>query len=441
MTRLAPPPDLLLTATSRAPMKITFNGRSIRCVNQSMPVALPEWREFLQSYSDDYLRVATDEELARLDEVQRENQWLGYEPASEDAVRAAEERLGVQLPPSYRSFLLTSNGWRNIDSLLYELLKVEEIGWLPEANPELWGIWAEDDDDLTDLLRRCVVLSGPADGDYWLLDGSKIGPDGEWTAYLWMASSGGEPEPYPSFGALVVHAREFFEKFSGQHGRPVHPEGADDLLAEGRRQAQAGDVDAALASLSAAHAKGSALAPYLAGLLTCFTEQGPSAESYIRNNVLNERVLTAVDEVHLRAELIPLYLNMWRDGATQGPGYFARWFADYLPPAEATTEPDSSLSPGARTRAEFDILASRAARYVPPVLPEAPAFQQALDDAYGLIATGDNDAAWEVIRQALPLWETDSPYRIAPVILRANPAFRPVITPDRYRTIVTTPRP
>jgi hypothetical protein len=60
--------------------------------------------------SASYLRVATEDELAGVDEVQRENRWLGYEPAGEEAVRAAEERLGVRLPPSYRNFLLTSNG-------------------------------------------------------------------------------------------------------------------------------------------------------------------------------------------------------------------------------------------------------------------------------------------------------------------------------------------
>lgn len=238
----------------------------------------------------------------------------------------------------------------------------------------------------------------------------------------------------------MIDAREEFEKFGARDGRPVHPQSADDLLAEGRRRALAGDVDAALASLRAAHAQGSALAPYLAGLLMCFTEPGSAAESYIRNNVLQGWILAAVDEVHLRAELIPLYLNVWQDGATAHPGYFARWFADYLPSAEGTTEPATSPTQGTRALAELNVLASRAARYTPPVLPEAPAFQQALDDARSLIAMGNHDTAWGVVQQALPLWETDSPYRIAPVILRIDPAFRSIITPDRYRAIVTIPR-
>jgi hypothetical protein len=228
-------------------------------------------------------------------------------------------------------------------------------------------------------------------------------------------------------------ARNAFERLRRAEGRPVQPRTAmdDELLAEGRRHAAAGDADAAQASFHAAHACGSALAPYLAGLLMCFTAPGPPAESFIRGNVIHDHILGAVDELCLRAELIPLYLNAWRDGAGTHAGYLARPFGSYLPAAGPATEPD--------TMHEEEILAARAARYVAPVLPEAPAFQQALDRARALIARGDNDAAWTVIQGALPLWEPNSRFRIAPVILRVDPAFRPVITPDRYRTIVGAP--
>jgi hypothetical protein len=71
---------------------------TIKRTSQTGPVTVPEWQDFLHSYSDDYLRVSTEENLAYLEDAQRENRWLGYEPASEDAVRAAEEQLGVRLP-------------------------------------------------------------------------------------------------------------------------------------------------------------------------------------------------------------------------------------------------------------------------------------------------------------------------------------------------------
>ncbi|MCX5097256.1 SMI1/KNR4 family protein [Streptomyces sp. NBC_00365] len=36
--------------------------------------------------------------------------WLGFAPASEVEVAAAEARLGRRLPPSLREFLLVTNG-------------------------------------------------------------------------------------------------------------------------------------------------------------------------------------------------------------------------------------------------------------------------------------------------------------------------------------------
>jgi hypothetical protein len=52
----------------------------------------------------------------------------------------------------------------------------------------------------------------------------------------------------------------------------------------------------------------------------------------------HNRILASVDETHLWADLIPPYLNVWRDGATAHPGYFASRFADHLPPPDPAGE-------------------------------------------------------------------------------------------------------
>lgn len=44
--------------------------------------------------------------------------WLGFAPATEGAVAAAAVRIGRTLPPSYREFLLTTDGWRHAGCLL-----------------------------------------------------------------------------------------------------------------------------------------------------------------------------------------------------------------------------------------------------------------------------------------------------------------------------------
>jgi len=59
-----------------------------------------------------------------------------FPPATEDQIAAAERRLGITLTPSYRAFLLVSNGWLTVSS---RILPVEQIAWLREKSPD----WVE----------------------------------------------------------------------------------------------------------------------------------------------------------------------------------------------------------------------------------------------------------------------------------------------------------
>jgi hypothetical protein len=90
-------------------------------------------RKFLDS---DYLRkleASGDAEFV-VSPAQREAGWLGYEPASEQMLAEAEHRLGIRLPPSYRNFLLASNGWSTIRYWYsgIDLLGADKIGWFPD---------------------------------------------------------------------------------------------------------------------------------------------------------------------------------------------------------------------------------------------------------------------------------------------------------------------
>ncbi len=62
--------------------------------------------------------------------------WCGSPSAPESEILAAEKRLGVKLPPSYRAFLSISNGWRPFSEAIERLLPVEEIERLETAEPE-----------------------------------------------------------------------------------------------------------------------------------------------------------------------------------------------------------------------------------------------------------------------------------------------------------------
>jgi hypothetical protein len=186
-------------------------------LNASPPLTVAEWREFLRGYSSEFLgsaflrRADLDERRGSplVSETQRETGWLGYEPASEAAVVAAEQRLGVRLPLTYRNFLLASNGFCHM-AYSVDLLKAENIGWFGELFPDLLGAWSapglEYFAEHLRVLGRCLLVSDEAGGSgcYWLLSPDRATETGEWTAYQWWPGDGEDPEPFDNFAVLLA---------------------------------------------------------------------------------------------------------------------------------------------------------------------------------------------------------------------------------------------
>ncbi|GAB3673279.1 SMI1/KNR4 family protein [Angustibacter aerolatus] len=139
--------------------------------------------------------------------------WVGREPASEAALLAAEQRLGVRLPPSYRAFLAFSNGGDHEDSdpeqvtALYSLFPVEQVQWWRDNGLEEtidgWEHYDDDEPELRLAMRASLLIADGDDGGLWYLDPTKI-EDGEWRAWTWWPGSGEEPTSESSFGAKVV---------------------------------------------------------------------------------------------------------------------------------------------------------------------------------------------------------------------------------------------
>jgi hypothetical protein len=78
--------------------------------------------------------------------------WCGLLPATEGELTRAENHLGVILPPSYRSFLAISNGWRPFSHFVERLLPVGEVEPYRTVNPEALAMIRQHymDDDLPD---------------------------------------------------------------------------------------------------------------------------------------------------------------------------------------------------------------------------------------------------------------------------------------------------
>ncbi|WP_280420125.1 SMI1/KNR4 family protein [Nocardia carnea] len=139
------------------------------------------WRPWLELWSEERITAGDPGEL---DPAVVQQRWLGYAPAAEADVAAVEERLGVRLPPSYRSFLLTTDGWRHAGEFVSQLRDTTDLGWLRDLEPS-WESWA---DLVTDPpvdapgnpFGRGLLISLHTDAGVLFLDPADRDENGEW---------------------------------------------------------------------------------------------------------------------------------------------------------------------------------------------------------------------------------------------------------------------
>ena len=145
--------------------------------------------------------------------------WLGTAGAGESQLAALEARLGVTLPPSYRSFLRASNGFVQPGVLVPRLLRAEEVDWFRSAHQDVIDAWqvgttlglgraASDPEAFEHYLPTALQVSDleRAGTAVYLLNPKVVDASGEWEAFYfahWMPGV----NRYPSFRALMEDER------------------------------------------------------------------------------------------------------------------------------------------------------------------------------------------------------------------------------------------
>lgn len=177
-----------------------------------------KWRKLLQEMSDQAVDDPSVKDQLTPEQIKRH--WLGEPPATEAEIAAAEKRLGVRLPPSYRAFLKVSNGWHFPNSFVVKLAGTSEIGWARDVAPQLVSGWRQGaeygaqqygklpsaaEDDLPDTL----MINAPDemdDGASFMLN-PKIKSGDEMQAWFFSSWNPGA-DAHPSFWHLMVHIRD-----------------------------------------------------------------------------------------------------------------------------------------------------------------------------------------------------------------------------------------
>lgn len=183
------------------------------------------WDEFIEDFKMGEALFYAEEhfDVSIVDKLPTE--WLGYPGATEVQLAQAEARLGITFPPSYRQFLVVSNGWRGLTTEVDHLYSTDEVDWLRVREQHMidlalkYGINDCTDDEYlaydengADIHECCRSRYVPTAlqistrkwglGDIWLLNPQVVSADGEWEAWHDTGCAYG-PFRYQSFWAMV----------------------------------------------------------------------------------------------------------------------------------------------------------------------------------------------------------------------------------------------
>jgi SMI1 / KNR4 family (SUKH-1) len=118
------------------------------------------------------------------------SRWLGYPPAQDEQINAAEKRLGIDLPEDYKSFIRVTNGFKAVSNVGVSFLPVDSIGWLRDLDKELVDIlgtpMSNDPPDSASAteFRRAILIGGYREEQQFLLI-PPAGKEKEWKYWFY----------------------------------------------------------------------------------------------------------------------------------------------------------------------------------------------------------------------------------------------------------------
>ncbi|MER5551532.1 SMI1/KNR4 family protein [Streptomyces sp. NPDC002793] len=381
------------------------------------------WRTFLGRWQEEWVPREDD----GYEDTDADNGETHFSPggpgADEAAIAAAERRLGRRLPPSYREFLAVSDGW-HVDQMagVYQLGGVADIGWFQDPY-DMTRLYEGNLDDnprqedtlLAGMWQRALQLETDSDMSHALLDPGDTDQDGEWALYVHKGWGGEHPVRYPSFRAYMEAMYRGFHADRAQ--RP-------DFVNATTRTQDARVEEARLLALRGRHEEAR---PLLEEALSFGRPRSDVLLTQILH-LLNPRGSrdygSLVADPRYLPEVLPVQAMEPASGEWQLGGD-DRWLGMMAARGAARETAEAVLS----------AVRDGTHRYA----PSGP-WSGAVADAREAARWGPTDAAWRVLRDALPLWEAPGPSLIAPIGLLADPVLGQLVTPERGREILATPR-
>lgn len=388
-----------------------------------------DWRSLLTRWSQEWAdaraaEVAQGEPAAR-DEEPLHTRWLGFPAAPEERIRALEERLGHRLPPSYRTFLAVSDGWRHAGGFVWVLAGTDGARWHEDSAGLSEYFPGELDDDstpqdhlLAGMWGRALQLDVESDALYVLLDPGDVDDAGEWAVYTWAPWHADNPTRYGSFRTFMdAMYRQF------HHLEVSRTERTGSVFVNATTRALDAAVDTA--RLDALGGRYEQAAVTLAEAVSYGRPRAAGLRDQIRR-LLGETYMVyfhgLADDPMYVPEVVPVLLaehvRTGRDGG--------------LPPHSLPGAPEAVPETADGILRQ---LREGTYRYTAEGL-----FGRAVEEAREQARWGETDAAWHTLRAALPEWRPLGADHLAPIGLCADPLLGPLITQERGRELLATPR-
>jgi HEAT repeat protein len=148
--------------------------------------------------------------------------WPGNPGVTEAELLKSETKLKIKLPPSYRTFLSASNGWKYSSTSVPPLRAVGDLKWFSKEYKEWFEAYnladvpmsimekdyfnyAEPSDEFdVQHLRQALCISEFGDEAVLLLNPMVVWPDGEWEAWFFANWNPGAIR-YRSFADWILH--------------------------------------------------------------------------------------------------------------------------------------------------------------------------------------------------------------------------------------------
>ncbi|MFE0202852.1 SMI1/KNR4 family protein [Streptomyces sp. NPDC058985] len=385
-----------------------------------------DWRRFLLMWSAEWADGLPDGEgRGEDDQEARRARWLGSPPASEERVTAVERRLGRRMPPSYREFLKVSDGWRHAGGFVWRLAGTADVRWHDDESglaamfEEYLDADSEDEEwREAGLWRRGLQLDVESDAMYVLMDPEDVDEEGEWAVYTWAGWRAAPPVRHANFLDFMRDMHREFHSLRAlpRDGAPAFvndtTRSLDAQVEEARSAALRGDWEGAGRALEEAKAYGRPRAGGLGDQIRRLL--GDTSMVYFEDLVTDSRYAPDL----LPPLIAEFAIHSYRDDST---------LRFHLRGAD-----DELVS---RAHATLARVRDRTYRYAP-----GGPFGEAVERARELARWGDTDGAWRTLRSALPLWEPLGPDHLAPLGWIADPLLGPLLTPERGRELLSTPR-